>query len=138
MELIKQNLELEHDNLAHADYIFLSLMLKLKNRQIKNVNYTKHGIVLSEFKTKKGDKIELIINAAKGGEMSEIHSFLIDKESEKDPEVIKEFFINNTSDFIRFSDHAYLKFIKNEDPFEMDLVFTNYLEAVEYLQQLEN
>lgn len=136
MKLTQQNFVLEHDNLAHADYIYLNLILNLKNRIIKNIDKNQYGIILSQFKNNKGDKIELVINANKGFDLKEIDSFLLDKESAKDPEVVKEYFINGTANFLNFSDHAYIKVIKNNDPWAAPMVFTNYLEAVEYLDQI--
>lgn len=129
MELLQSNYEIEHSNLTDANYIYLNLDGKL-NKLPKN----DYGIILSKVKLKNDDVYEIVINS--NTKDMTVKSY-IDEDEKLDSHSIKEYFVNQNNNFLKFINEAYFMVINLNDKTKTRYVFSDYRDAIGYLESID-
>ena len=131
MELLEINYEIEHGRsyLTDANYIYLNLDGRL-NKLPKN----DYGIILSKVKLKNDDVYEVVINS--NSKDITVKSY-IDEGEKLDSHSIKEYFINENNKFLKFSSEAYCMVISLKDKTKTKYVFSDYRDALNYLESID-
>lgn len=130
MEILEENIIIENKKLAHANYIYLE---SFSDNVILPKN--EYGFIVSRIK--KGNK-NYIINIQCSGKLNlESTINIIEKRSHVDLYQLKEYFLNGMSKYLEFNTEAYFRIINEENPGEIKMIFTDYLECLEYLESVE-
>ena len=120
----------ENKKLAHANYIYLE---NFNENVVLPKN--EYGFIVSRIK--KGDK-NYIINIQCNGKLNlESTRNIIEKKNHVDLYEIQEYFLNGMSRYLEFNTEAYFRIINEENPEEIKMIFTDYLECLEYLESVE-
>ena len=130
MEILEENIKIENKKLAHANYIYLE---NFNENVVLPKN--EYGFIVSRIK--KGDK-NYIINIQCNGKLNlESTRNIIEKKNHVDLYEIQEYFLNGMSRYLEFNTEAYFRIINEENPEEIKMIFTDYLECLEYLESVE-
>jgi hypothetical protein len=130
MEILEENIKIENKKLAHANFIYLE---NFNENVVLPKN--EYGFIVSRIK--KGDK-NYIINIQCNGKLSlESTRNIIEKKNHVDLYEIQEYFLNGMSRYLEFNTEAYFRIINEENPEEIKMIFTDYLECLEYLELVE-
>jgi hypothetical protein len=130
MEILEENIKIENKKLAHANFIYLENF----NKGVA-LPKNEYGFIVSRIK--KGDK-NYIINIQCNEELSlESTRNIIEKKNHVDLYEIQEYFLNGMSRYLEFNTEAYFRIINEENPEEIKMIFTDYLECLEYLELVE-
>jgi hypothetical protein len=130
MEILEENIKIENKKLAHANFIYLE---NFNEGVVLPKN--EYGFIVSRIK--KGDK-NYIINIQCNGKLNlESTRNIIEKKNHVDLYEIQEYFLNGMSRYLEFNTEAYFRIINKENPEEIKMIFTDYLECLEYLESVE-
>jgi len=143
MKIYDEIFKINHENLADANLLYLSITDRTNSESLvgkNNVSIKKntYGYILSKVKTDNKKNYSIVIECKDAISMADLDCLVFDKEVKDNPDLVKEYFVNGLGGFLTFKDNAYIKIINDNDPGEIDLVFTNYLEALEYLGQVND
>ena len=131
MEIIEQNIKIEHENLTRANYIFFKNFMNPLPKRYQN----QFGYILAKVKVK--EKLySIVINADCGFEFNINSNRHIIKGDDLKFE-LPEIYINGLDKFLIYDQEANIRIINEEDPDEIVFVFTDYAEALEYLKTLD-
>ena len=132
MEILEENIKIENKKLAHANFIYLE---NFNEGVALPKNENEYGFIVSRIK--KGDK-NYIINIQCNEKLSlESTRNIIEKKNHVDLYKIQEYFLNGMSRYLEFNTEAYFRIINEENPEEIKMIFTDYLECLEYLELVE-
>jgi hypothetical protein len=132
MEILEENIKIENKKLAHANFIYLE---NFNEGVALPKNENEYGFIISRIK--KGDK-NYIINIQCNEKLSlESTRNIIEKKNHVDLYEIQEYFLNGMSRYLKFNTEAYFRIINEENPEEIKMIFTDYLECLEYLESVE-
>jgi len=131
MEILEENIKIENKKLAHANFIYLENF-----KEGVALPKNEYGFIVSRIK--KGDK-NYIINIQCNFEKLSLESTrnIIEKKNHVDLYKIQEYFLNGMSRYLEFNTEAYFRIINEENPEEIKMIFTDYLECLEYLELVE-
>ena len=131
MEILEQKINIEHDNLAHANYIYT--MIPDYKEPI-----TEDGYYISKVKLKNGKVYDIyIMSNSKSTPLSDLSSEIEPRIGGMDKYTLKEYFINGNGKQLIFASQAYFRIVNKEEPEEIKIIFTDYLECLEYLESVE-
>lgn len=132
MEILEQKISIEHDNLTHANYIYT--MIPDYKEPI-----TEDGYYISKVKLKSGKVYDIyIMSNSKSTPLNDISSDIEPGIGDRmDKFILKEYFINGNGKQLKFNSEAYFRITNKEEPDEIKMIFTDYLECLEYLESVE-
>lgn len=130
MEFIENNFEIEHINLTDANYINLNI-----NDRLKGIRRNQYGLVLSKIKLKNNDVYEIVLNS-NSNDRATVRSY-VDGDEKLDSYSIQEYFINGKNNYLEFSNESYCMVINSNEPMKNKYVFSDYRDAIGYLESLE-
>ncbi len=128
MEILDQNLEIENNNLAEANY----LIFNLKNNLPKN----EYGIILTRVKLKNNKVYSIVIESNSRDNIDTVKSQIHSNEK-MDSDLLAEYFINGMDKYLTFNNEAYYRTINENDHSETKYVFSNYYDALGYLESMD-
>ena len=131
MEVISQIINPSDDKVKHANYIY-TVISKL------NSEYSPDGFLVSRFKLKNNNHYNIfVVSNSKPTSINTIVNLTNNKFELIDDEMFEEFFLNGMDCYLRFDSEAYFRIVCEENPEEVKFIFTDYSEAFEYLQLIE-
>jgi len=128
MEILEQHIKIENDNLSNANY----LIFNLKNNLPRN-NY---GIILTKIKLNNNKVYSIVIESNHIDKIDTIKSIIHSSES-VDNYLLEEYFINGMDKYLNFNSEAYFRAINENDLAETKYVFSNYYDALGYLESMD-
>jgi hypothetical protein len=131
MEILEQKLEIDHENLANANFLIIEI---LRNGYTGN----RWGYPISRVKLKNGNVYIIALISNEGQTiLNELVNFTDEVGKVMDYDLLREYFLNGMNRYLKFSSEAYIRIINEKDPEEIKIIFTDYYEALEYLESLE-
>lgn len=129
MEILENHFQLEDSNLTQANYIFFNLK--------KNLPLNEYGIVLLKFRLKNGNEYCLVIESNNSDKIDYIKSYILEDEK-MDLDLFKEYFLNKNEKLLKIKNEAYFRVINLDNKEETKYVFSDYNDAIDYLEMLDN
>lgn len=127
MEIIEQRIEIEDKKLANANYIFLA-------NENKSFPKNDYGLIVTEVKSN-NKKYNIVFQCYGKLSLESVKSEIEDVHF--DLYQLKEYFLNGMNKYLKFNTEGYFRIINEEDPDEIKMIFTDYLECLEYLESVE-
>lgn len=127
MEILEQRIEIENKNLAHANYVYLA-------NEDKSFPKNDYGLVITEVRSN-NKKYNIVFQCYGKLSLESVKSEIED--GHFDLYQLKEYFHNGMSRYLKFNTEGYFRIINEEDPDEIKMIFTDYLECLEYLESVE-
>lgn len=127
MEILEQRIEIEDKKLANANYIFLA-------NENKSFPKNDYGLIVTEVKSN-NKKYNIVFQCYGKLSLDSVRSEI--EEGHFDLYQLKEYFLNGMNKYLKFNTEGYFRIINEEDPNEIKMVFTDYLECIEYLESVE-
>lgn len=128
MEILEQHLNIENDNLMQANYIIFNLEKTLEKND--------YGFILTKIKLKNNNVYCIIIESNSRDKIDTIKSYLPD-DNKMDFDLFQEYFINGMDKYLSFNNEAYFRVINLNDDNESKYVFTDYRDAIGYLESID-
>lgn len=131
MRTVSQLKEIKNKPMTHANHVY-TLVDKLK------VEYTSDGFLVSSFKLKNNKNYNIyVISNKRPTNINLIRDIIKSNFEPMDEFTLDEFFHNGMNDCLRFDSEAYFRIVCKEELEQVKFIFTDYLEAVEYLGLIE-
>ncbi|MEY4571011.1 MAG: hypothetical protein RLZ10_204 [Bacteroidota bacterium] len=131
MKNISQILDTRNKESIHANYVY-TIINKFDSK------FTKNGFLISEFLLKDGRHYSVyLMSNLSPTKISSIVNLTSSEFNSMDEDLLEEFHLNGMDNYLKFDSEAYFHIICEEEPEEVKFIFTDYLEAVEYLELLE-
>lgn len=127
MEILEERIKIEDKRLAHANYIFLT-------NEDKSFPKNDYGLIVTEVKSN-NKKYNIVFQCYGKLSLDSVRSEI--EEGHFDLYQLKEYFLNGMNKYLKFNTEGYFRIINEEDPNEIKMVFTDYLECLEYLESVE-
>jgi hypothetical protein len=127
MEILEENIKIENKKLAHANYIYLA-------NEDKTFPKNDYGLVITEVRSN-NKKYNIVFQCYGKLSLESVKSEIED--GHFDLYQLKEYFLNGMSRYLKFNTEAYFRIINEENPEEIKMIFTDYLECLEYLESVE-
>lgn len=128
MEILEQRIEIEDKKLANANYIFLT-------NEDKSFPKNDYGLIVTEVKSN-NKKYNIVFQCYGKLSLESVRSEI--EEGHFDLYQLKEYFLNGMNKYLKFNTEGYFRIINEEDPNEIKMVFTDYLECLEYLESFDS
>ena len=127
MEILEERIKIEDKRLAHANYIYLA-------NEDKSFPSNDYGLIVTEVKSN-NKKYNIVFQCYGKLSLDSVRSEI--EEGHFDLYQLKEYFLNGMNKYLKFNTEGYFRIINEQDPNEIKMVFTDYLECLEYLESVE-
>lgn len=133
MEILEQNFNYEDQKFTKANYVYYSPKFNLTKNEF--------GYLVTSVKLNNGENYWIVLESSSYDRKYYIETVykkeLQIMQDKKDVDFLEFLYEENKADLVKFKDEAYFMVVNTNDPGKTKYVFTDYLDAINFLKRID-